>query len=48
MESDYQAVNSKIFNKVINQIDIEFSQSGFVDFGCGKGKGMILAAKIRV
>jgi predicted RNA methylase len=41
----YQPVTVCIFNKVFSKLDIDFANSTFIDFGCGKGRALLLAAR---
>ena len=40
---NYQGVNISNFKKVLSKLQIDFSESVFIDFGCGKGRALILA-----
>jgi 16S rRNA G966 N2-methylase RsmD len=41
----YEGTNAYIFQKMISQVELDPSQSTFVDFGSGKGKAMFMAAE---
>jgi predicted RNA methylase len=40
----YQPVTAYIFNQLFSQLNIDFENSTLVDFGCGKGRALILAS----
>jgi len=42
----YEGVNAYVFQKVFSGLQVDLSQSCFVDFGSGKGKAMCLAAEM--
>jgi predicted RNA methylase len=42
----YEGVNAYVFQKVFSGLDVDVSQSCFVDYGSGKGKAMCLAAEM--
>jgi hypothetical protein len=42
----YEGVNAYVFQKVFSGLDVDVSQSCFVDYGSGKGKAMCLAAEL--
>ena len=42
----YEGVNAYVFQKVFSGLDVDLSQSCFVDYGSGKGKAMCLAAEM--
>jgi 16S rRNA G966 N2-methylase RsmD len=42
----YEGVNAYVFQKVFSGLQIDVSQSCFVDYGSGKGKAMCLAAEM--
>jgi 16S rRNA G966 N2-methylase RsmD len=41
----YEGTNAYIFQKMISRVDVDPSQTTFVDFGSGKGKAMFMAAE---
>jgi 16S rRNA G966 N2-methylase RsmD len=41
----YEGTNAYIFQKMISRVELDPSQSVFVDFGSGKGKAMFMAAE---
>lgn len=43
----YEPTPQKVFHKIFSKLDIEYEEFEFVDFGCGKGRALILAARYR-
>lgn len=41
----YEPTPKRIFLKLLSELDIEYQEFEFVDFGCGKGRPLILAAR---
>lgn len=41
----YQAVDADEFNSALHRAEVDFSKFTFVDFGCGKGRALLLAAR---
>jgi hypothetical protein len=42
----YSPVPRSTFFSVLRQIDVDYSQFVFIDFGCGKGKPVLLASEL--
>ncbi len=34
------------FSRMLQHVDVDYSEFTFIDFGCGKGKALLLAAKL--
>ncbi|MBN4062197.1 class I SAM-dependent methyltransferase [Bacteroidales bacterium AH-315-I05] len=41
----YQGTNYRYFKKTMQKVIVNFSESTFIDFGCGKGKALIMAGE---
>lgn len=41
----YEPAGYEIIDKLINIIEVDFSESTFLDYGCGKGRAVIVAAQ---
>ena len=41
----YEPTPQKVFLRLLSKLDIEYQEFEFVDFGCGKGRPLILAAR---
>jgi tRNA G46 methylase TrmB len=42
----YSPTPHSIFFRLLRQVDVEYSKFTFIDFGCGKGKVLLLAASL--
>lgn len=42
----YSPTPHSFFSRLLHQVDIDYSQFTFIDFGCGKGKALLLASKL--
>lgn len=43
--TNYQPVTVHIFREVFSRVAVDFPNSVFVDFGCGKGRALMLASR---
>ena len=42
----YSPTPHSLFSRLLRQVDVDYSQFTFIDFGCGKGKALLLASKL--
>jgi SAM-dependent methyltransferase len=45
LHSPYQPIEPELFHKIINSLEIDFSEFTFLDIGSGKGRALLLAAE---
>ena len=43
--NDYEAIDPKLFRKVVGALDIHYEEFAFVDFGSGMGRAVLLASE---
>src|ERR1035437_3134747 len=43
---DYGPTHRSIFFHMLRQLSVDYSKFVFIDFGCGKGKALLLAAEL--
>ena len=43
--NDYAAVDPEWFNHALASLHIEFEEYAFIDFGCGKGRALLMASE---
>jgi len=42
----YSPTPHALFSRLLHQIDVDYSKFTFIDFGCGKGKALLLASEL--
>ena len=42
----YSPTPHSLFRRLLRRVDVDYSQFTFIDFGCGKGKALLLASRL--
>ena len=46
VSNDYSPTPRSTFFKLLRHLDVDYARFTFIDFGCGKGKVLLLAAEL--